>query len=84
MVLDITTLDRHMFADALTRARYDPSYRDSMQKRSRLHRDQPMKPLDLAVFCIEYLMRHKGAQHLRTHVNEMSWFVIKAIKIKLN
>lgn len=57
---------------------------DSMQKRSRLHRDQPMKPLDLAVFCIEYLMRHKGAQHLRTHVNEMSWFVIKAIKIKLN
>lgn len=81
VVLDIATLDRHVFADALMRALRDPSYRENMQKLSRLHRDQPMKPLDLAVFWIEYVMRHKGAQHLRTHADKMSWFVYHSVDV---
>lgn len=81
VVLDIATLDRHVFAEALMRALYDPSYRDNMQKLSRLHRDQPMKPLDLAVFWIEYVMRHKGARHLRTHANKMSWLVYHSVDV---
>lgn len=81
VLLDIATLDRHVFADALMRALYDPSYRENMQKLSRLHRDQPVKPLDLAVFWIEYVMRHKGARHLRTHANKMSWFVYHSVDV---
>lgn len=32
---------------------------------SSLHKDRPIEPLDLAVFWVEYVMRHKGAPHLR-------------------
>lgn len=81
VVLDIATLDRRSFADALMMAFYNPSYKDNMQKLSRLHRDQPMKPLDLAVFWIEYVMRHKGARHLQTHANKMSWFVYHSLDV---
>lgn len=81
VVVDIATLDRHVFADALMRALHDPSYRENMQKLSRLQRDRPTNPLDLAVFWIEYVMRHKGAPHLRTHANKMSWFVYHSVDV---
>ncbi|KAM9816798.1 UDP-glucuronosyltransferase 2B1-like [Neosynchiropus ocellatus] len=52
----------------------NPSYRSNMQRLSRLHRDQPMKPMDTAIFWIEYIMRHKGATHLRTESYKLSWY----------
>uniref|UniRef100_A0A8D2DZW7 glucuronosyltransferase n=1 Tax=Sciurus vulgaris TaxID=55149 RepID=A0A8D2DZW7_SCIVU len=41
---------------------------------SRIHHDQPVKPLDRAVFWIEFVMRHKGAKHLRVAAHDLSWF----------
>ncbi|KAK1892162.1 UDP-glucuronosyltransferase 2B19 [Dissostichus eleginoides] len=51
---------------------YDPTYREKMRVLSNLHRDQPMKPLDKAMFWIEFVMRNKGAAHLRTESYKMS------------
>lgn len=81
VIVDIAMLDRHIFADALMMVLYNPSYRENMQKLSKLHRDQPMKPLDQAVFWIEYVMRHKGAHHLRSHSYKMSWFVYYSVDV---
>ncbi|XP_035859431.1 UDP-glucuronosyltransferase 2B4-like isoform X3 [Sander lucioperca] len=81
VIVDIAELDRHMFADALMTALYNSSYRENMQKLSRLHRDQPLKPLDQAVFWIEYVIRHKGARHLQTQSNKMSWFVYNSVDV---
>lgn len=81
VIVDIAALDRHIFADALLTALYNPSYRENMQMLSRLHRDQPMKPLDQAVFWIEYVMRHKGARHLQTESYKMSWFVYNSLDV---
>ncbi|KAF7642776.1 hypothetical protein LDENG_00250910 [Lucifuga dentata] len=71
-VLDIATLNKDIFLEALKDVLYDPSYREKMKKLSTLHRDQPMKPLDHAMFWIEFVMRHKGAPHLRTESYKMS------------
>ncbi|XP_049929726.1 UDP-glucuronosyltransferase 2C1-like [Epinephelus moara] len=81
VIVDIAELDRHIFADALMTAIHNSSYRENMQKLSRLHRDQPMKPLDLAVFWIEYVIRHKGARHLQAQSNKMSWFVYNSVDV---
>ncbi|XP_033182054.1 UDP-glucuronosyltransferase 2B31-like [Anabas testudineus] len=71
-VLDIATVNRDNFLEALREVLYEPSYSDKMKKLSNLHRDQPMKPLDRAMFWIEFVMRHKGAPHLRTESYKMS------------
>lgn len=35
--------------------------------------DQPMSPLDRAVWWIEHVLRHAGARHLRAPAANMSW-----------
>ncbi|XP_061752402.1 UDP-glucuronosyltransferase 2B19-like [Nerophis ophidion] len=71
-VMDIATVNEGNFLAALKAVLYEPSYRQNMTKLSALHRDQPIKPLDRAMFWIEFVMRHKGAAHLRTESYKMS------------
>lgn len=71
-VVDIATVNKDIFLEALKEVLYDPSYREKMKTLSNLQRDQPMKPLDRAMFWIEFVMRHKGAKHLRTDSYKMS------------
>lgn len=81
VIVDIAMLKRDSFAEALMTALYNSTYRENMQMLSRLHRDQPMKPLDQAVFWIEYVIRHKGTRHLQTQSYKMSWFVYKSLDV---
>ncbi|XP_054628206.1 UDP-glucuronosyltransferase 2A3-like [Dunckerocampus dactyliophorus] len=71
-VLDIATVNEDNFLAALKAVLYKPSYRQNMKRLSELHRDQPIKPLDRAMFWIEFVMRHKGGKHLRTESYKMS------------
>jgi len=80
-VLDIATVNRDIFLEALKEVLYEPSYREKMKKLSSLHRDQPMKPLDRAMFWIEFVMRHKGAAHLRTESYKMSMIQYYSIDV---
>ncbi|KAB0354563.1 UDP-glucuronosyltransferase 2C1-like [Muntiacus reevesi] len=52
----------------------NPSYKENAMKLSRIHHDQPVKPLDRAVFWIEFVMRHKGAKHLRPAFHDLTWY----------
>lgn len=45
-----------------------------MKKASSIFRDRPKKPLDEAIFWIEYILRHDGAPHLRSAGLDLSWF----------
>ncbi|XP_075209717.1 UDP-glucuronosyltransferase 2A1 [Chanos chanos] len=74
-VLDVTDLE----VDTLTQALKDilddkQPYRENMARLSRLHHDTPLKPMDSAVFWVEFVMRHKGAAHLRTESYKMPWY----------
>uniref|UniRef100_A0A8C9TFX2 Glucuronosyltransferase n=1 Tax=Scleropages formosus TaxID=113540 RepID=A0A8C9TFX2_SCLFO len=80
-IVDIATMDRNTFLQAVQEVLHDPSYRIKMQHLSRLHRDQPMKPLDRAMFWIEFVMRHKGAAHLRTESYKMPWYAYHSVDV---
>ncbi|KAK9973918.1 hypothetical protein ABG768_022035 [Culter alburnus] len=74
VVLDINTMESKDLADALKTVLNNPSYKESIMRLSRIHHDQPMKPLDQAVFWIEFVMRNKGAKHLRVQAHDLSWY----------
>lgn len=59
----------------------DPSYKENAMRLSRIHHDQPMKPLDRAVFWIEYVMRNKGAKHLRPALHDLTWFQYHSLDV---
>ncbi|XP_052317329.1 UDP-glucuronosyltransferase 2A1-like [Oncorhynchus keta] len=80
-IVDIATVDSDIFLEAVKAVLYEPNYRENMQRLSRLHRDQPMKPLDRAMFWIEFVMRNKGAAHLRTESYKMSWFTYHSVDV---
>lgn len=41
---------------------------------SSIFNDRPIKTLDKAVYWVEYVIRHKGAHHLRTAAVELEWY----------
>lgn len=45
-----------------------------MAIRSKLLRDQPEKPIERAVWWIEYVIRHPHSSHLRTPTTELGFF----------
>ncbi|KAG5269661.1 hypothetical protein AALO_G00204520 [Alosa alosa] len=82
-ILSIATVNRASFLQALQEVLHEPSYSGNMLRLSRLHRDQPMKPLDRALFWIEFVMRHRGAGHLRTESYKLPWFSYYSIDVVL-
>lgn len=40
---------------------------------SKRYRDQPKTPAETAVFWVEYVIRHRGASHLRSAGLDLSW-----------
>ncbi|KAM3625524.1 uncharacterized protein V6R79_013459 [Siganus canaliculatus] len=84
-LLSLATVDKDdNFLKAIQEVLNEPSYRMNMQRLSRLHRDKPMKPLDTALFWIEFVMRHKGAAHLRTESYKMPWYSYHSVDVFLS
>ncbi|KAJ8413488.1 hypothetical protein AAFF_G00079950 [Aldrovandia affinis] len=52
----------------------DPSYRTSMRRLSQVHRDTPIAGRELAIFWSEYVLRNKGAPHLRAAGNDLPFY----------
>ncbi|XP_054626663.1 UDP-glucuronosyltransferase 2C1-like [Dunckerocampus dactyliophorus] len=82
-VVDIFTMDQDIFSQGVQELLTDPSYRMNMQRLSRLHRDQPIAPIDNALFWIEFVMRHKGAAHLRTESYKLPWYAYYSVDVVL-
>ncbi|XP_035247535.1 UDP-glucuronosyltransferase 2A1-like isoform X3 [Anguilla anguilla] len=74
VILDFNHFQAQDLVDAVNTVVKDPSYKESAMRLSRIHHDQPMKPLDRAVFWIEFVMRNKGAKHLRVQSHNLSWY----------
>ncbi|XP_053684148.1 UDP-glycosyltransferase UGT5-like isoform X2 [Sabethes cyaneus] len=51
----------------------DSTFKQNAQAISQRYRDQPQSPLELAVFWVEYIIRHKGAPHIRTAAMDLNF-----------
>ncbi|XP_063519790.1 UDP-glucuronosyltransferase 2B7 [Pongo pygmaeus] len=79
--LDFNTMSSTDLLNALKTVINDPLYKENVMKLSRIQHDQPVKPLDRAVFWIEFVMRHKGAKHLRVAAHDLTWFQYHSLDV---
>ncbi|XP_021005191.1 UDP-glucuronosyltransferase 1-2 isoform X2 [Mus caroli] len=77
-VLEMTADD---LENALKTVINNKSYKENIMRLSSLHKDRPIEPLDLAVFWVEYVMRHKGAPHLRPAAHDLTWYQYHSLDV---
>ncbi|XP_068070893.2 UDP glucuronosyltransferase 5 family, polypeptide C3 isoform X3 [Danio rerio] len=82
-IVSLAELGENSLHAAIQEVINEPSYRLNMQKLSYLHRDKPVEPLDSAIFWIEFVMRHKGAAHLRTESYKMPWYSYHSVDVSV-
>lgn len=79
--LDVTKITTESFLEAVKEVVNNPFYRNNMKRLSALHHDKPIHPLDTALFWIEFVMKHKGASHLRTDSYKMPWYSYYSVDV---
>uniref|UniRef100_A0A8C6MRT6 glucuronosyltransferase n=1 Tax=Mus spicilegus TaxID=10103 RepID=A0A8C6MRT6_MUSSI len=81
VTLNIRTMSRSDLLNALEEVIDNPFYKENAMWLSTIHHYQPMKPLDKAVFWIEFVMRHKGAKHLRPLAYNLTWYQYHSLDV---
>ncbi|XP_057627046.1 UDP-glucuronosyltransferase 2B17-like isoform X3 [Chionomys nivalis] len=79
--LDFRTITRADLLNALEDVIDNPFYKKNAMWLSTIHHDQPMKPLDRVIFWIEFVMRHKGAKHLRPLAHNLTWYQYHSLDV---
>ncbi|KAJ7313162.1 hypothetical protein JRQ81_004436 [Phrynocephalus forsythii] len=72
--LNIHTMTAKDLVEAVNTVIHNATYKENAVRISQIHHDQPIKPLDRAVFWIEFVMRHKSAKHLRVAAYDLTWY----------
>ena len=68
-------LSEEKLYNALQKVLNDPSYKAKVTDLGSLLNDQINKPLDRAIWWIEYLIRHPSlASHMRSPVHNLTWY----------
>ncbi|XP_077059817.1 UDP-glucuronosyltransferase-like isoform X3 [Siphateles boraxobius] len=81
VILSIHDITVQTLVDALNAVINESSYKQKMEKLSAIHNDRPMQPLDLAVYWTEFVMRHKGAEHLRPAAHDLNWLQYHSLDV---
>ncbi|XP_077300071.1 UDP-glycosyltransferase UGT5-like isoform X3 [Arctopsyche grandis] len=84
--MNLYTLSKEIIVNSIKKVVEDPSYRENISKLSNLLTDQPQTSMERAVWWTEYVLRHKGAKHLRapgTKVPAYQYFLLDIIAFVL-
>lgn len=73
LILEIPTMTVEKTTDAIKELLDNPTYSQNAKRMSERLRDQPKSPLDNALWWTEYVLRHKGAPHMRISHEDMSF-----------
>lgn len=68
-------------SDAITEITTNPKYTENIKYRSELLRNQPIKPMDLAIYWVENVIKHKGAPHMSTKAHKLSWYQLMLLDV---
>nr|CAD7576195.1 unnamed protein product [Timema californicum] len=72
--LDFAEITKEELLFSLGKVINDSSYRKNVIHLANLLNDQPQTAMDRAIWWTDYVLRHKGAKHLRTAAVDMPWY----------
>ncbi|KAL4091365.1 hypothetical protein QTP88_026067 [Uroleucon formosanum] len=71
---NIHTMKEETFERDVKRVLTEKRFTENAKRMSTIFHDRPMSALDTAVYWMEYVIRHKGAHHLRTAAVKLTWY----------
>uniref|UniRef100_A0A2S2P224 UDP-glucuronosyltransferase n=2 Tax=Schizaphis graminum TaxID=13262 RepID=A0A2S2P224_SCHGA len=74
------------FGNATKEVLSNVMFKEMAKIQSQVFKDQPMKPLDRAVYWVEYVIRNGGAEHLKSdslELNDVQYFLLDISLISL-
>ncbi|XP_060833725.1 UDP-glucosyltransferase 2-like [Rhopalosiphum padi] len=74
ILLDYESMTEDILYNAITTIINNSSYAINAKKLSKRFKDRPLNATESAVYWTEYVIRHKGAKHLRTAAVGMPWW----------
>ncbi|XP_017083543.2 UDP-glycosyltransferase UGT5 [Drosophila eugracilis] len=72
--LDISSVTGDVLKDTINRMISQPKYQENALAISQRFRDQPMHPLETAIYWTEYIARYKGAPHMTVSQSQVKIF----------
>ncbi|KAL3289246.1 hypothetical protein HHI36_003678 [Cryptolaemus montrouzieri] len=80
-LLNLEDVAEETFGEVLSSIIGDPIFQKNARQYSSLLRNQPIKPLDNAIFWIEHVIAHKGSPHLKPASIKLSWIQYHLIDV---
>lgn len=74
LMIPFSKITTETFSEILTEMLTNKTYNNRAKEIASLFNDNLVHPMEEAIFWIEYVMRSKGAKHLKSHAVNMSWF----------
>ncbi|XP_062121929.1 UDP-glycosyltransferase UGT5-like [Drosophila sulfurigaster albostrigata] len=71
--MDLLTLTKESLEKSIQEVLNNPVYRNNVRKFSDLYRDRPLTARQSVIYWTEYVMRHKGAYHLRSPIVKLGF-----------
>ncbi|XP_013113911.2 UDP-glucosyltransferase 2 [Stomoxys calcitrans] len=71
--LRLDDLTRENFKESIEKLWNNPKYYEAAQRLSKRFRDQPLTPLETAIYWVEYVIRNEGAPYMRNAGQDLSF-----------
>jgi len=72
--LHFQSITEEILRHSLDQLIHNSTYKENVQRVSDIFRDRPLEPRKSAVYWIEYVIRHRGAPHMRSAGLDLNWF----------
>ncbi|XP_050437635.1 UDP-glucosyltransferase 2-like [Adelges cooleyi] len=79
--LDVMTVTETQIYESVDKLINDKKYSSNAKLASKRFKDRPMSPGKTAAYWTEYIVRHNGAQHLKTKAFDLMWYEYYLIDI---
>lgn len=81
--IDFRTLTTESFKEVILKVVENPKYAENSKKVAKLFQDKPMKPLETALWWVDYVIRNPNLDHMKSPTLETGFFVAYSLDIVL-